>query len=217
MNALDCLKDAHHRLSSKLTVLTSALTLGEEARWVIREVCFSISKQLREHVTFEEQVVKAWKKELIPLSGHHLEQMATGHDEACQRFQEITWLLWADGGSQWAMEDLRVLLLSMIVSLRYQITEQERTLFPLLQLVVAPHGVFAGEEVSTPSGLNEHMTVQQVLKRYPQTQPIFEELCVGAFEQYDTLAEVAWCHGVGSVGLLTRLEEAIVDPNTLVE
>ena len=64
------------------------------------------------------------------------------------------------------------------------------------------------KEQLIPSGLSETMTVQEVMRRYPNTRSVLEGLFIDhRFEGYDCLDEVAWRHGMESWKLLALLEE----------
>ena len=61
MNAIDRLKRDHKILRSKLDVLEGALSMGSEAWFVLRELCYTLSRQLQDHIKREEKLVKACK------------------------------------------------------------------------------------------------------------------------------------------------------------
>jgi len=69
------------------------------------------------------------------------------------------------------------------------------------------------KEQLIPSGLSETMTVQEVMRRYPNTRSVLEGLFIDhRFEEYDCLDEVAWRHGMESWKLLALLEEEVARP-----
>lgn len=210
MDAVDCLKEKHQRLSSKMSVLESALGMGEEARLVIREVCFSVSKQLRQHITREERLVVACSRELGRVGSEELEWLAIEHHDARQRLQIVSWVL--SGEPRFSLDVIRPTLTMVMATVRRQINEQETKLFPFLQLAFDLSGICRKDEWSAPVRLTETMTVYQMLQRYPDTKPVFEQFHIGMFEQYETLGEVAWCHGVNGRRLLARLEEMLKEP-----
>jgi len=73
------------------------------------------------------------------------------------------------------------------------------------------------KEQLLPSGLSETMTVQEVMRRYPNTGSVLEGLCIDrSFEGYDCLDEVAWRHGMESQELLALLEEEVAQPTSQI-
>ena len=69
------------------------------------------------------------------------------------------------------------------------------------------------KEQLIPSGLSETMTVQEVMRRYPNTRSVLEGLRIDRrFEGYDCLDEVAWRQGMESWKLLALLEEEVARP-----
>ncbi|MGH7419927.1 MAG: hypothetical protein ACREKB_19320, partial [Candidatus Rokuibacteriota bacterium] len=64
--------------------------------------------------------------------------------------------------------------------------------------------------VSGRDAITEAMTVGETLRRFPETQPVFEQLFVRlSLEAYDCLDEVAWRHGVPGEALRAQLNAAI--------
>ena len=59
MHAINRLKRDHAIFRLKLNVLESALRRGPEAWFVLREACFSLAKQLDDHIQREERVRRA--------------------------------------------------------------------------------------------------------------------------------------------------------------
>ena len=66
MRAIDRLRRDHQILRSKLDVLETALTMGPETWFVLREVCFTLARQLRDHMRREEELVMACRQALHP-------------------------------------------------------------------------------------------------------------------------------------------------------
>ncbi len=204
MHDIDQLKDAHRRLRLKLNILESALDMGAETRFVIREVCFSMSKQLHKHMASEARWMAACHRALGQCHTQELGRLAIDHDEEQQCFLLATRLL--SGDSRFPLDAVRCTLTTALAALRRQMAEQEAQLFPLLELALDLQGVFGPYEVLASSRLTESMTVQEVLSQYPQTKAIFEQFHVNdLFELYETLAEVSQCHEVEAWKLPTCL------------
>ena len=58
------------------------------------------------------------------------------------------------------------------------------------------------------------MSVNEILQRYPQTEPLFAQLRVNRLrEGYESVDEVAWRHGLDSAEILEQLRQATVFPH----
>lgn len=58
--------------------------------------------------------------------------------------------------------------------------------------------------------LNEVSTVNSLIREYPGTKRVFEQLFVNIpYEGADCLDEVAWRHGLDAHELINRLEQAL--------
>ena len=66
MNAIDRLRRDHTILRSKLDILETALTMGPDVWFVLRETCFTLGRQLRDHIRREEELVAACRKMMNP-------------------------------------------------------------------------------------------------------------------------------------------------------
>ncbi len=209
MNAINRLKREHNVLRSKLNVLESTLDMGPEAWFVLREISFTLSKQLQVHTRREEALFAscraAWSDERF---GELLVHHTGGRDalDAINRFfmeqpQEL-------------LEKIRPTFKACVAGLRSEMDQQEVRLFPVIEdaLVLGAIPWRKGHLVP-PSGLHDTMTVQEVMGRYPSTQSVLEGLFINRrFEGYDCLDEVAWRHGMESQELLGLLEEEVARP-----
>lgn len=211
MNSIDRLKEDHDRVTSKIPILESAFAMGEEAWFVIREVCFSVSTQLHTHIKHEEQLVVACRSVLGQLSLEELNRFDVTHHKEHRRLQIINWLL--KGDPCFSLDGIRSTCATAITTLHHHIEQQEAELFPLLERVLGPYEIVWRDWLRAATRLTGTMTVQEVLRRYPQTKAVFERFSVdGVLERYETLEEVAWCHGVESRRLLAHLEKASACP-----
>ena len=67
-------------------------------------------------------------------------------------------------------------------------------------------------QVVCPARLHETMTPNRIVRQYPRTHAIFDELLINlAFEGCDCLDEVAWRHGMAGQELLHKLEEVMME------
>lgn len=203
MRAIDRLKRDHQILHSKLNVLESALHLGQDAWFVLREVCFTLSRQLRDHMRREEDLVMACRQAMNPKV---LAEVALEHHDEPELWRSLT-RMFADAQTH-DVEGIRPALQQAIQGLRHHMTEEERELFPLIERSMTAHPEAPRPSPAGP--LHETMTVNHVLHEYPATAPVFRQLWVSApVEGCSCLDEVAWRHGMKSEDLLQALHDAI--------
>lgn len=202
MRAVDRLKRDHEILRSKLDVLEGALGMGPETWYVLREVCFTLSRQLRDHIKREEALVAACRSALNPTM---LAEIVVAHRDEPAHLATINRLF----VSQTAQSVDRITpgLLEVIHGLRRHMASEEQELFPILERALAeqePEGI---AESSPLPWLDETMTVNRVVQVCPSTRTVFEQLFINlAIEGCSSLDEVAWRHGMESRELLEALE-----------
>lgn len=208
MDTLEQLQRDHELLRSKLNVLESANRVGAEAWFVLRQVCFSLLKQLQDHMRSEEEFVLACYEARLDGDDQATLLGRCGHQEDRRRLQVIHWLLQREPTV--VLSSVRFSLDLVIASLRRSIDEQESELFPRLGRAGASPAVPIRSPHLSAGHLKNTMTLSEVVRRYPKTKHVFERVLISLpFEQYDCLDEVAWRHGLDSRELLTRLERAI--------
>lgn len=204
MNAIARLKRDHVILRAKLDVLESALRMGPDTWFVLREVCFTLAKQLRDHIHREEALIAACRKALDPAILAHIQ---LEHQDEPQHLRTINRLFVQEPGH--TLEQIRPELTGMINGLRRHITEEETVLFPTIERALRAQGV---ETITTgaPSRLHETMTVNRVVQEHPCARRIFERLFISIpFEGCSGLDEVAWRHGMESKDLIAALDAAL--------
>jgi hypothetical protein len=112
-----------------------------------------------------------------------------------------------------SLERIQPALTAFLAALRCDMDQQEDRLFPAIKDRATPNEVLRWEQPLNASALTETMTVQEVARRYPDTNAVLEGLGIDRrFEGYDGLDEVAWRHGMESQALLALLEEAVRRP-----
>ncbi len=206
MKAIDRLRRDHQILRSKLDVLEAALGMGPEAWFVLREICFTLSRQLRDHIKREEALVSACRE---VLTGQALTSIAVEHKDEPQLLRTINRLFVDQHGH--SLEAIKPALVKLIHGLRTHMAEEEAELFPILERILADREAQAPPR-DTPAAphLTEVMAVNRVLREYPTTKRIFEGLFVNVpFEGCDCLDEVAWRRGMEAGDLIGKLEEVI--------
>ncbi len=202
MRAIDRLKRDHVILRSKLSVLESALGMGPETWFVLREVCFTLSRQLRDHIKREEALVAACRQAMDPRT---LATVAVEHHDEPEHLRTINRLFMQE--TSHTLERIRPALTDVIQGLRRHMDEEERGLFPVLEDVLAVREAVAEAVPTSPHVLDETMTVNYVVQEHPSTRRVFEQLFVNIpVEGCACLDETAWRHGMDSRELLASLE-----------
>ena len=204
MNAIDRLRRDHTILRSKLNVLEAALGMGEPTWFVLREVCCTLSRQLRDHIRREEELISAYRTTLSPELLHAL---SVEHHDEPRHLRTIN-RLFTQETSQ-SLRRIAPILLDVIAGLRKHMDDEERDLFPILARTLGEQEAAISHEAISPH-LYEQMTVNRVLQAFPQARATFERLFINVFlEGSCCLDEVAWLHGMESRELLNLLEDAI--------
>ena len=204
MRAVERLRRDHAILRSKLDVLEAALRMGPETWFVLREVCFTLSRQLRDHIKREEDLVAACRKAITPPV---LAEVVVEHRDEPAHLRTINRLFLSESGH--ALDRIRPALQEVIHGLRHHMASEEAELFPMLERVLSEHDV--PEPGETPRArLDETMTVNRVIQVCPGARPVFERLFVNVpMEGCSCLDEVAWRHGMESRELLAKLEDVM--------
>ncbi len=205
MTAVDRLRRDHKILRVKLDVLESALGMGSETWYVLREVCFTLARQLRDHIKREEDLVAACRKAMNPKV---LAKVVVEHHDEPAHLKTINRLFVSETGH--SLERIKPALGDVIEGLRRHMAEEEAELFPILDRVIAEHLPAAPAEPSSADRLDEEMTVNRIVQLFPGTQRVFERFFINVpLEGCACLDEVAWRHGMDARELLDCLEETI--------
>ena len=206
MNAIERLRRDHRILRSKLSVLEATLRMEGDTWFVLREVCFTLSRQLRDHIKREDELVIACRKAMNPKV---LAEVVVEHKDEPAHLRTINRLFVS--ATDHSLERIRPELTEVIHGLRHHIAEEEAELFPILERVLEERE--AAEPAGTvpgPQAVDETMTVNRIVQEFPTTKPVFEQLFINVpMEGCTCLDEVAWRHGMEAQELLQRLEEAI--------
>ena len=206
MKAIDRLKRDHHILRSKLDVLEAALRMGPETWYVLREVCFTLSRQLQNHMKREEDLIMACGKAMTPEA---LAEIAMEHRNEPEHLRTINRLFMEEHGH--TLERIRPALTEVIQGLRRHMTEEERELFPILDRELADREPADTQaQQASRARVHECLTVNGVLHEYPMTRGVFERLFVNIpYEGCDCPDEVAWRRGMDNQELLDLLTQVI--------
>lgn len=205
MNAIERLRRDHRLLRAKLDVLETGLRMGPETWFVLREVSFTLARQLQDHMRREEELVAACRKALTPAL---LAELAVEHKDEPRHLRAINRLFVSEGGH--SLERIRPVLAEVIQGLRRHMAEEETELFPVLERTLAEPEREAHRQAAPPGHVDETMTVNRVLQEFPGTRPAFERMFINVpLEGCTCLDEVAWQHGMDAKELLATIEEAI--------
>ena len=183
METVQSLIHDHALLRKKLVFLESALQVAPEARFVLREMCFSLQRLLQEHVQREARALSAFQ----PAMSHDDPSHARDHTAAQHLLRTINELLLS--GMRASMPTVVIRLSQFIDQMKAQMEEQERALFPI-------------------SGA---MSANEIVQRYPGTGPLLEqELHINRLrEGYESVDELAWRHGMDVAQVIERLRQAV--------
>ena len=205
MNAVERLRRDHVILRAKLSVLEGALTMGPETWFVLREVCYTLSRQLANHIKREEALVRACRDALAEQALAH---MVVEHKDEPEFLRTINRLFVDQQGH--SLDALRPLLMKLIQGLRTHMAEEEAELFPVLERVLAAREASLFGEPQPTLHVTEVMAVNRILRNFPATRRIFDSLFVNVpFEGCDCLDEVAWRRGLEVQDLISQLEAVI--------
>lgn len=186
MQSVHALEHDHALLRTKLDLLESVLPVAPEARFILRELCFSLQRLLQEHLQRES-----------PLLAFH----SCNHAAVQQLLRAVNELLLV--GMRASMPAVVARLSHGIDQLRAQMDEQERVVFPELE----PQDGAAASSVA-PLILST-MSVNEIVQRYPRTAPLFSQLHINRIrEGYESVDELAWRHGMDVGQVIERLRQA---------
>ena len=204
MRAIDRLKRDHKILRTKLGVLEAGVKMGPDAWFVLREVSYSLARQLRDHIRREEALVAECR---TALNADALQHIAVEHRDEPERLRTVSRLFVQEPGR--TLAHVAPVLEEVVTGLRRHMEEEETDLFPILERVLASREQaqeLKGEE--SPDQFHEAMTVNRIIQQFPRTRPVFERLFINLpYEGCDCLDEVAWRHGMESRELLAKLDK----------
>ena len=197
MEAISTLRADHAHLRQKMLLMDSALQVGPEARFVLREMSFSLLHLLQDHMHREADALAAYYHH-VP-SGRFLLEPAD-HAVEYRLLKTVNELLLTGVRASLPLVILR--LSQALEQLRAQIESQEQYLFSTLEQAVGAGG---DGLVICPE-----MSVNEILSRYPQTRSVFEHLNVDRFQDgYESVDEIAWRRGLEVSGILEQLRQAV--------
>ncbi len=198
MEATRPLRQDHDLLRKKLLLLESALQVAPEARFVLREMCFSLQHLLHDHISRELPVLQ---RDLPHVRPEDRPPSVADHQDARSLLRTVNELLL--GGMRASMPTVVLWLSKLIELLREQMAQQERAAFPALEQAAD------ALPPEVPTAISSGMSVNEILQRYPQTERLFEHLRINRLQEgYESVDEVAWHHGMDVSEFLEQLRQA---------
>jgi len=197
MEAARQLRQDHDLLWKKLLLLESALQVAPEARFVLREMCFSLQHLLHDHITREAPLLERYAQDARAAE----RPRSVDHHDVHSLLRTVNELLL--GGMRASMPTVILWLSKLIELLRQQMAEQERTMCPVLEEATG------SPPMEIPAAISGGMSVNEILQRYPKTEQLFERLHVNRLQEgYESVDEVAWHHGMEVSQFLEQLRQA---------
>jgi iron-sulfur cluster repair protein YtfE (RIC family) len=204
MKTIDRLKRDHAILQAKLDVLDDTLLrMGTNGWYVLREVCFTLARQLQDHIRREEELIIACGEAVGPSV---LAKLSAEHRKEPRHLHTINKLFVSQMSP--SLKEIKPVLTRVIYALRRHIAQEETELFPILERAWKDQEPAQAESLWSGSWLKETMTLNQVVQQCPKTRSLFERFFINmSIEGSSCLDEVAWRHGMDVQDLLKPLEE----------
>ena len=196
MDAIGTLRQDHAHLRKKLALLESVLQAGPEARFVLREMCFSLQRALHEHMERESTALSSLPSEH---SGSRSRGPVPDHGAAYHALRAVNELLL--GGVRPSLPLIVSRISRAIEELELELELQDETMTGL-----------QGNTESGTAPISGAMSVNEILNRYPRTEGVFEQLHINRLrEGYESVDEVAWRHGMDASEFLDTLRRVVTD------
>ena len=197
MDVIGMLRADHALMRTKLKFFESSLAAAPHARLALLGKCGSVLRLLNRHMEREHPVIQLYYAR-VPVARFFTPML--DHSPEHDLLRAVEELLQA--GLKVSITLVILRLSQALEQLEEQIDRQERTVFGALE---GPQDPLTQD---TPLEIEGSMSINAILKRYPQTEPLFREMAVNRLhEGYESIDEVAWRHGVDASRLLDRLRE----------
>ncbi len=209
-DSVERLRRDHAVLRRKLAQLNGASTAGADE---LRTSCVTLLRRLHAHDACEERLAVRTSALLGRMTSEQLDRLAIEHDTVRESLRTIVRALASVVGD--VPRELRSLLGEALAGLSSQMDQQERHLFPWLDTYLSATSSDRGDGVEGRQDITELMTVNYILRCYPRTRAVFDQLYVDpSAEGTDCLDEVAWRRGVAASSLIDRLSRIAqpIDP-----
>jgi iron-sulfur cluster repair protein YtfE (RIC family) len=192
MSVVESLKQDHAALRAKLDLIESALGLGPEAWYALRELCYSLGLKICDHIHCEDAVLADARRVLVPEIARRI---SLEHQDEPRQVNRLNRLFVHEPRP--AFEAIEPTLRAMIRHLRRHLEEEEAEVFPAIARVP----------------VHPTMTVNRVLREHPRTKAVFARWQIDpSWEGCDCLDEVAWRRCREGRTLAEQLQRAIEAP-----
>lgn len=205
MKTMDRLRLDHLLLCSHLDVLQSAVSMTPQMWLTLRSEYITVSRRLETHSRRERQLVASYLK----VCGDKPGVSVIEHDDPLRSLRTLN-PFFIEGRPFGSLQGVYHALKQTVEDLHEQLHAQEMKFFPALEQALAS-GRLAETQGFIPRSLRGTMTVENVLREYPTTRPVFERFFISLpFEAYECLDEIAHRRGMELDFLLAQLQEAII-------
>lgn len=194
----------HKHFRAKFAVMIAAERLWPESKWVIREIGFSLLRQLQNHSQREIRLATACYLALGREGSSELRRLSIDHSAECRVLRRVNQVFVTPPDEK--PDCLACLIRQSSEQCGHQINKQEQQLFPLLECVLR----IQRPDPRLEAALDSAMTGSQAVERFPALREVFERLRVDiGLEGYYSIEEIASRRGLRSRRLLKELEEGI--------
>ena len=199
------IRQDHAMLRKRLALIRSALQVAPETRFVVREMVFSLQRQLADHIERETGALQLYYQRLPARAA--TEAPAPNHADVLLLMREAGELLL--GGMRTSLAAIVGRLSEAAQRLDAQMERQEQTVFVFLEHAELESPDLSFSRFESPI-ISSTMSVNEILQRYPQTGSLFDQLHINRLhEGYESVDEVAWHHGLDVAQLLEQLRQAV--------
>lgn len=206
--AVEQLIREHRHFRAKFAALNAADYFWPESKWVIRELGFSLLRQLENHSQREMRLATDCYLALGRAGSSELQRLAIDHSTECRTLRHVNQALVRP--THKAPQYTSQLIQQFLDQCNRQIDRQEHQFFPLLECVLGLKPSGAHRETGLQSKLNGAMTGSAVVEHFPQARGVFDRLRVDiGLEGYYSIQEIALRRGLRSRELLEELEQVI--------
>lgn len=201
MTVTAILKKDHEVLRRKLEFIETALHVAPQSVFVLREMCYSLTKMLDAHIRREEEALSPYTNRIRAILRYHAGQ---DHADQQQVLRDINTMLLA--GIKMPTSTVVNRLSHLIAELREHMVEEEREVFPAVDRAEEKHPAIA--EGLEPLIVNT-MSANAVMKAFPATRRVFEKYGITCgCDGCDGLDELAWRCGLDVKELMVELRRA---------
>lgn len=143
MSVTELLMHDHKLLRAELRLLEAAMRVAPEAQFVLREMCWSLTRMLEEHIRHEVEVLRPFNNRIQTLTQA---QMAQEHADQTATLRDVNEMLL--GGMSAPMDQVVPPLTHLIEELREHMEQEERGVFALVDRIAEERKLQVGVVLS---------------------------------------------------------------------